>query len=223
MHIKYLAHSAFLVTTEAGVRVLFDPYQSGGFGGALKYGPIREPADVVVTSHRHADHGHTVGLAGKHTVIDGLQLAEQGPRSVAGVSLCAVHTYHDQNKGRDRGENAVIILEADGLRVCHCGDLGHVLTPAQVEGAGRVDVLLLPVGGHFTIDAAEATQVMQQLQPRITIPMHFKTPKVDFPIAPVEKFLAGKTNVRRPGGSELQVTAGSLPSAPEIVVLDPSL
>lgn len=224
MQIKYLAHSSFLVTTEAGTRILFDPYEPGGYDGALRYGAIAEPATVVVTSHDHPDHGHTAGLPGNPDVISGLKLAQSGPRTVADVSLRAVHTYHDQSQGKERGENAMVVLEADGLCLCHAGDLGHTLTPFQGQEVGPIDVLLLPVGGYFTIDAAEATQVYDHLEPRITVPMHYKTPKVDFPIASVEGFLAGKANVRRPGTSELRLASpADLPATPEIVVLEPAL
>lgn len=223
MRIKYLAHSSFLVTTDGGTRVLFDPYEAGGYGGALRYGRIAEPADLVVNSHRHADHGHVAGLPGSPTLVDGLDLAQSGPKTVHGVTLHAVHTYHDPSQGTERGENAVLLLEADGLRLAHLGDLGHPLTPEQARAIGPVDVLLTPVGGHFTIDASQAAQVVSTLAPRVTIPMHFKTARVDFPIGPVDDFLAGKPNVRRAGGSELTVAKGTLPAQPEIVVLEPSL
>lgn len=223
MEIRYLAHSSFLITTDGGTRVLFDPYESGGYGGAMRYGPIRETADVVVNTHRHADHGHTAGLPGKPEAVDGLDLSADGPRAIKDVTLSAVHTFHDPNQGKERGENAVILLKADGLTLAHLGDLGHTLDPVLAHEICPVDILLIPVGGHFTIDAAQATEVMNALRPKITIPMHFKTDRVDFPIAPVEGFLAGKRNVRRPGGSTLSVEKGTLPAQAEIVVLEPSL
>ncbi|MBI3948616.1 MAG: MBL fold metallo-hydrolase [Armatimonadetes bacterium] len=223
MKIRYLAHSSFLVTTAGGARVLFDPCESGGYGGAIKYRPVTEVSDVVVISHEHADHACLAGLAGNPEPIEGLALAKSGPRAVKGVTLRAVHTYHDTSGGQERGENAVTILEADGLRLCHCGDLGHTLTPEKAREIGPVDVLLIPVGGHFTIGPDEAAQVVGSLDPAITIPMHYKTAGVDFPIGPVEDFLAGKANVRRIGGSDLEVTKDSLPLEPEIVVLEPAL
>ncbi len=157
MKIKYLAHSSFLITSDAGTRVLLDPYE---VTERLQYGPIAEPADAVVASHGHGDHAYTAGIPGSPTVIMGLELAKSGPRTVKGVSLRAVHTFHDPNGGQQRGENAVVVVEADGIRVCHCGDLGHTLGPDKVKEIGEVDVLLLPVGGHFTVDASEATRVM---------------------------------------------------------------
>lgn len=224
MKIKYLAHSSFLVTTESGTRVLFDPYEEGAYGGSMRCGVIKEPADIVVASHGHADHCGTAGIPGNPILIHGLELAKSGPQAIKDVSLRAVHTFHDQSGGKERGENAMTILEADGMRLCHAGDLGHVLTEEQVRQVGSLEVLLLPVGGHFTIDAAEATQVMEQLSARITIPMHYKTPDTDFPIAPVEDFLAGKANVRRAGSSELSLPSpAALPALPEVVVLQPAL
>lgn len=223
MKIRYLAHASFLITTANGTRVLFDPYESGGYDGALKYGPITEAADIVVQSHDHADHAHVTDLSGTPLLLKAQNLARQGAQQVKGVSLRAVHTYHDPNQGRERGENAMTLLEADGLRLCHAGDLGHPLSAAQVAAVGPLDVLLLPVGGYFTIDAGEAAGVVAALKPRIAIPMHFKTERVDFPIAPPDAFLAAHANVRRLDASELEVSAGSLPEPTQIVFLRPSL
>jgi L-ascorbate metabolism protein UlaG (beta-lactamase superfamily) len=215
MRIRYLAHSSFLITTDEGTQVLLDPYEAGGYGGAMRYGQITDPADIAINSHNHADHGHTSGLAGAPTVLDGLTLAKNGPRTLKGVTLRALRVFHDPNGGRERGDNAMILLDADGLRLCHCGDLGHTLTDRQVQEIGAVDVLLIPVGGFFTIDAAQATQVMESLHPSITIPMHYKTERVDFPIQPVDGFVAGKQNVRRGMGSEVEVTHENLPAQPD--------
>ncbi len=224
MKIKYLAHSSFLVTTESGTRILFDPYSPGAYSGSMRYGAIRDAADIVVASHEHPDHGGTDSIAGNPVVIHGLQLMKSAPRAIKDITLRAVPTLHDQSGGKERGENALLILEADGMRLCHAGDLGHVLTDEQVRQAGDIQILLLPVGGHFTIDAAEATRVMEQLSPQITIPMHYKTPDIDFPIGPVDDFLAGKSNVRRTDSSELTLPGpDALPATPEVVVLKHSL
>ena len=184
MQIKYLAHSSFLVTTEAGTRILFDPYEPGGYDGALRYGAIAEPATVVVTSHDHPDHGHTAGLPGNPDVISGLKLAQSGPHGGRRFPARRAPPRPEPGQGARRKRDGG--PEADGLCLCHAGDLGHTLTPFQGQEVGPIDVLLLPVGGYFTIDAAEATQVRDRLEPRITVPMHYKTPKVDFPIASVE-------------------------------------
>jgi len=115
------------------------------------------------------------------------------------------------------------VFEADGVRVCHCGDLGHVLTAQQVDAIGRVDVLLVPVGGTFTVDAAGARRVATQLAARVIIPMHYKTEKLGFDIDGVEAFTQGEKNARRIGRAEVEVIADKLPPVPEIWVLEHAL
>jgi L-ascorbate metabolism protein UlaG (beta-lactamase superfamily) len=139
------------------------------------------------------------------------------------VTLRAIHTFHDARKGADRGENAVVAIGLDNVNVIHLGDLGHDLTAEQAAPLGPVDVLLTPVGGHFTIDAQAAWEIVQALKPKIVIPMHVKTPQLDFPIATVDEFLAGKPTVERVGGSDIEVTQEALPAEAKIVALEPAL
>jgi L-ascorbate metabolism protein UlaG (beta-lactamase superfamily) len=213
MKIKYLAHSAFLITTGSGVKIITDPY---AVAGPFKYQPISETADVVTVSHEHGDHNYVKAVKGNPTV-----LRDSG--EAKGIKFKAVMAAHDENGGSQRGNNVVFCFKADGITICHCGDLGHVLTPDQVKALGKVDVLLLPVGGFFTIDAAAATKVWQQLKPAVTIPMHYKTEKADMPISGVEDFLKGKTGVVRCGDSEIELTKEKMPAEPQIMVLKPAL
>jgi len=106
--------------------------------------------------------------------------------------------------------------------VCHLGDLGHLLSTEQASSIGDVDVLLIPVGGHFAIDAQGATRTIDQLRPAVAIPMHYKTPKVDFPIAPLDEFLADKQNVQRTDSSQMTIRADELPEIPQVIVLEPA-
>ncbi len=213
MTIKFLAHASFLITSEDGVRIITDPYESGGYNGALRYGPITDEADIVTVSHDHADHNYVAGVPGNPVVVT--EYTE-----VSGISFRVIGSYHDNAQGAERGPNRIFCFAVDGIRVCHLGDLGHLLSAEQASSIGDVDVLLIPVGGHFTIDAQSATQVIDQLQPSIVIPMHYKTPKVDFPIAPVDEFLAGKQNVERAGTSQVTVRADELGEGPQIIVLE---
>jgi L-ascorbate metabolism protein UlaG (beta-lactamase superfamily) len=139
------------------------------------------------------------------------------------VKIRALPTYHDTSKGSERGNNLLFVIEADGLRVAHFGDLGHVLDAATVKELGPIDVLMLPVGGFYTIDPAEATAVMESVKPAVTIPMHFKTPKCEFPIAPVDEFTKGKKGVSEVKASEIDAAKGSLPKEPSIFVLQYAL
>jgi L-ascorbate metabolism protein UlaG (beta-lactamase superfamily) len=139
------------------------------------------------------------------------------------MSFKGIATYHDPSKGSERGTNTIFTFSVDGLNVCHLGDLGHVLTDKELAEVGPVDILFIPVGGYFTIDSKEATRVGEQIRPKVLIPMHFKTEKCGFPIAPVEDFLKGKTNIKRVKASEVTFDQTSLPSKMEIVVLDHAL
>ncbi|MCX8116472.1 MAG: MBL fold metallo-hydrolase [Desulfobacterota bacterium] len=218
MKIKYYGHAAFLITSDQGTKIILDPYEPGAFGGQLSYGKIPDSADIVLTSHDHADHNHTKGLPGNPEVVKG-----KGVKTVKGISIKGVPTYHDPSKGKERGENVVFNLLVDGLQVCHLGDLGHVLEEKELQEIGPVDILLIPVGGYFTIDAKEATQIVNRMKPRVVIPMHFKTEKCAFPIAPVEDFLKDKPSFKRAGSNEITYNQASLPAQTEIVVLDPAL
>ena len=213
MTIKFLGHASFLITSDEGVRIITDPYESGGYNGALRYGPITDEADIVTISHDHADHNYVAGVPGNPVVIT-------ESTEVSGVSFRVIDSYHDDVKGAERGPNRIFCFQVDGIRVCHLGDLGHLLSTEQATSIGDVDVLLIPVGGHFAIDARGATQTIGQLQPSVVIPMHFKTPKVDFPIAPVDEFLAGKRNVERAVLSQVAIRADELGEGPQIIVLE---
>jgi L-ascorbate metabolism protein UlaG (beta-lactamase superfamily) len=218
MRLKWLGHSAFLLTASDGTRIITDPYVPGSFSGQLQYGPIREKAHAVFVSHHHHDHDGTAKLPGEPAVFDRAGTYKEGSVSIHGFD-----TFHDDSKGAERGHNVVFVFEADGLRVCHCGDLGHVLTANQTAAIGKIDVLLLPVGGTFTVDATAAHVVADQLAARVIIPMHYKTDKLGFDIDGVDAFTQGEQNVKQIGRAEIDISPGTLPATPEIWVLEHSL
>lgn len=219
MEITWLGHAAFLITSSAGVKILTDPYQAGGYGGAVGYGRIEEQVDVVVVSHdHHEDHNAIGDLPGSPEVVKGA-----GTHTAGGFTFVGMPTFHDKSRGTERGNNTVFTFEMDGMRVCHLGDLGHILTDEQAERIGQADVLFIPVGGFFTIDAQEATEVADKISPRLIIPMHYKTEVLGLPIAPVDNFLRGKENVERVTGPEFSITREELPSETRIVVLEHKL
>jgi len=217
MRIRFLGHAAFFITA-GGKKIVMDPYEPGGFGGAIGYGPLAEPADFVTVSHGHADHNYAQMVPGNPQVI-----SQPGREQRGGVLFRALTTYHDANRGAERGGNVVWVIEAEGITLCHLGDLGHMLTAEDAVALGEVNVLLVPVGGTFTIDAKGATAVVNRLRPNIAVPMHYRTPKTKLNLAPVDSFLSGKTKVRQIAGSDLEVSADSLPEPTEIVVLQPAL
>jgi L-ascorbate metabolism protein UlaG (beta-lactamase superfamily) len=218
MKIKWYGHAAFLITSDQGIKIIIDPYEPGAFGGQLSYGKIRDQADIVITSHDHADHNYTKDLPGAPQIVKG-----SGSKTVKGISMKGISTYHDPSKGSERGANTIFTLKMDNIQLCHLGDLGHLLSDKELLEIGPVDILLIPVGGFFTIDPKEATQVAEQIKPKILIPMHFKTEKCGFPIAPVEDFLKGKTNIKRPKVSEATFDKATLPQQMDIVVLEHAL
>jgi L-ascorbate metabolism protein UlaG (beta-lactamase superfamily) len=215
MKVKWLGHSCFLVTSKGGVRIITDPY---AVGGDIKYSPIKETADIVVVSHGHSDHSNVSAVQGKPAVVEG-----SGTKTARGIQFRGIAAYHDASHGEQRGPNTIFCFNVDGLKLCHLGDLGHVLNPGQVNEIGAIDILFIPVGGFYTIDAPVASQVCDQLKPKVVIPMHFKTPRCVYPIAGVEDFLKGKKNVRKVGDSEAEFERERLPVATEIVLLQPAL
>jgi L-ascorbate metabolism protein UlaG (beta-lactamase superfamily) len=215
MKIKWLGHACFLLTSSGGFRVITDPY---AVGGGINYSPIRETADVVLVSHDHGDHNNVSALQGKPEVVKG-----SGTRTVRRIRFKGVATSHDTSQGSERGPNTAFCFTLDNLNLCHLGDLGHALSPVQVTEIGAVDILFIPVGGFFTIDAVVATLVCDQLKPRIAVPMHFKTPECAYPIASVDDFLKGKKDVRKIAGSEMELGRKDLPTDTEIVLLQPAL
>jgi len=214
MKLTYYGHSSFLVETREGTRVILDPYRSGSFDNALRYAPIDEPADVVIATHEHDDHGATDTIPGKPLV-----LVHPTSQTVDGLRITGVEVAHDEAGGSKRGRNTIVVLDDGDVRLVHLGDLGHLLDKAAIEAIGRVDVLMIPVGGFFTIDEKEAAAVVESLHPRIVIPMHYKTDKVDFPIAPVDGFLKTQDGAERSEASTLEFTSETLPQGRSTIVL----
>lgn len=215
MKVRWLGHACFLIVSAEGVRIITDPYE---VGGGINYSPINETADIVVVSHDHADHNNVSAVKGKPEVVKG-----RGVKKVRGIDFKGVGVYHDETKGQQRGANVIFCFSVDGIKLCHLGDLGHDLTAEQAMDIGQVDVLLLPVGGFYTIDANTAGRVGDRLKPKVIIPMHFKTTKCDYPITGVEDFVKGRENVRRLDSSEVELVAKDLPLSTEIIVLKPAL
>lgn len=218
MKLKYLGHAAFELDLSDGRSIVFDPYESGSYDGALAFGPIEGPHDIAIVSHDHPDHRFEGVISRADTVWD-----KAGEIEIGGVRITSIPTFHDESEGSERGTNLISIVEADGVRVAHLGDLGHMITKSDVPALEGVDVMIIPIGGYFTIDAATAKAVVEEFSPKIVVPMHYKSEKCGFPIAPVEDFtmLMGAFNMA--GGSELDLTAEALPVDQKLIILDPAL
>jgi L-ascorbate metabolism protein UlaG (beta-lactamase superfamily) len=206
--ITWLGLSCFRIRGSQAV-IITDPFPPG-----LGYTLGKQTADIVTVSHPHPSHSYDQGINSEHRLVKG-----PGEYEISGVLILGISTYHDSVKGQSRGKNTIYLMEIDGVNVLHLGDLGHVLSDEQVEEIGNVDVLLLPVGGVSTINAAMAAEVMRKLEPRVVIPMHYKTDKSSRDLEPVENFLKemGQTQVEpRP---KLNVSRTNLPLTTEVVVL----
>jgi L-ascorbate metabolism protein UlaG (beta-lactamase superfamily) len=215
MKIKYIAHSCFLFTSSNGLRVMMDPYKAGGYDGAIGYAPIRDEADIVVVTHDHPDHSAVEDVLG-------YPLTVRVPANARGVRFEMVEAPHDSDSGKRRGMVRIFLFEMDSIRVCHLSDLGDLLDDSRLKQIGKVDVLLVPVGGTYTLDGEKATQVIRDIRPALAIPMHFKTPRIGFPLDPLDSFLKHCAEARRPMRSEIEISAGSLPKSTSVVVLEPS-
>jgi L-ascorbate metabolism protein UlaG (beta-lactamase superfamily) len=214
MKIRWLGHSSFLITAADGTRIITDPY---GVFPDLHYAQIEETADIVVISHKHGDHFGAKVKGNPKMVMDG------GRKKVGNIEFNGLDTYHDTAKGSQRGTNTVFCFTVDEVRLCHLGDLGHLLSGPEIAEIGRVHVLMIPVGGFYTIDAATASKICDQLKPKVIIPMHYSNDKCAFPISGVDDFLKGKANVKRLNTSDLELKGGQLPLATEIIVLKHAL
>lgn len=179
MKIRWFGHSCFLLESEQGTKIITDP-----FDGSVGYNIPEIESDIITVSHDHYDHNYTEGVQGNPKIIDDVQQYE-----IQDVKIEGFPAFHDDVKGAERGPVIIYVIDIDGLRVCHVGDLGHLLSKSQLEEIGKIDILFVPVGGTFTLDAKGAKGLVEQFEPKLVIPMHFKTPAISMPIDPVDKFI----------------------------------
>ncbi|MBI2850651.1 MAG: MBL fold metallo-hydrolase [Chloroflexi bacterium] len=213
MKIKWFGQSAFLITAANGTRIITDPYTPSE---RIPYKEIKEPADIVTVSHGHGDHSNVAAVSGNPTVV-------KSTSEVKGIKITSIAAFHDASGGSQRGDMTIFCFDIDGIRVCHVGDLGHSLSDKQVAEIGKVDILLVPVGGNFTIDANVATEVYAKLDAKVVIPMHYRNERCpNFPVAGVDEFIKGKTRVTKLEVSEVEFKSGFLPETAQIVVLTPA-
>jgi L-ascorbate metabolism protein UlaG (beta-lactamase superfamily) len=209
MDITWYGHSCFRLS-ERGVVIVTDPPSD-----ELGYSRPRIRADVVTISHDHPGHNNRIGFRGGPHFFDG-----PGEYEVKGVFITGIIAYHDSRRGAVRGRNVIFVFDFDGLTVCHLGDLGHVPTQSQVEALGDVDVLLIPVGGVHTVDASKATEVISLIEPRLVIPMHYKTRLGTAKLQTVDKFFKEMGLDPLAAQPELSISKSSLPEETQVVLLD---
>jgi L-ascorbate metabolism protein UlaG (beta-lactamase superfamily) len=193
MQISWLGHACFQITTQNGknglVKIVIDPFDK-------KIG-LRMPkieAGILLISHNHYDHNNKNAIKGDYFLIDG-----PGEYEVKGVYIEGISAFHDEKEGQERGVVTIFRIESEGIKVCHFSDFGQKnLTTEQEEKIGEVDVLMIPVGGVYTIGPKTAWQIVQQIEPKIVIPMHYKLPGLNIEIKGVKEFLkeAGQEGVQ---------------------------
>ena len=169
MEISYLGHSCFKVKSKTGV-VVTDPYWPMG---SLKLPTVS--ADVVTLSHQHKDHNNAEAVAGTARRERPFVITAPGEYEVEGISVFGYPTYHDGKEGTERGGNVIYVIQAEGLRILHLGDLGHPLSEKLLDDLDTIDVVMVPVGGYYTIDGKTASDVVAAIEPSYVLPMHYKT------------------------------------------------
>ncbi len=198
MKIEYFGHSCFRVTAQNGTSWVCDPYTKVGYEL-----PFALLADIVTVSHGHFDHNYVTGVQGVQRIFDATDSF-----SYNGVVGYAINSFHDDKKGALRGENLIFMLDIDGVTFCHLGDLGEPCSEALIRAIGKVHVLMLPVGGTYTIDAMQAKAYVDALRPNVIIPMHYKTLDSIIDITDADAFLTAfdKHNIERVG-KKINITA----------------
>ena len=205
MNIRYLGHSCFQLIGQEGVCVLTDPYK--GVGYEL---PATTSADIVTISHTHFDHNNLGCVKGVKAVCSEVKRYE-----INGVEIQGFDTFHDKNQGFLRGKNTVYKIQMDGICFCHLGDIGEDLSDSIIKRIGKCDVLLIPVGGTYTIDAKEAKKYVQAIMPKIVIPMHYLPEDGALDIADGTEFLSGFGDVEKYLDGEYVLNVEMLKSMPE--------
>ncbi|AWI07585.1 MBL fold metallo-hydrolase [Clostridium drakei] len=208
MIITWLGHSSFLIEDSHGRKVLTDPFDK-----SVGYKLFEGDVDLVTVSHHHFDHDYTEKI-NYDNLID-----KSGFFNLSDIPVTGIPSYHDKVKGAKRGENIIFILNIDGYKVCHLGDLGYILSPEEIQSLGHIDVLFIPIGGNYTIDGKEASQVAKSINSPIVIPMHYKTPLLSFELEGLENFLTYMKNGEKVGSNKL-IIEGSLENKSIVKILN---
>ncbi len=212
MYINWLGQSCFKLQDKIGpdgVLLVTDPY-SDEIGLKMP----RFEADIVTVSHGHFDHNNTGAIRGNPFIID-----TAGEYDIKGVFVEGVESWHDSKAGGERGKNIIYRIEMEDISITHLGDLGHILDTKQLEKLEGTDILLIPVGGKYTIDAAKAVEVISQIEPRIVVPMHYKVPGLKADLDGVDKFVK-ELGLKPRAEEKLKITKKDLPQEDmELVVL----
>jgi len=216
MTIIWHGHSFFQILIprkEISVKIAIDPYDE-----QIGLKPPSLEADILLITHNHHDHNNIKAIKGTPFLISG-----PGEYEIKGVFIQGIFSFHDNAQGKERGENTIYTLESEGIKVCHLGDLGQKeLTDEQLEKIGNVDILMIPIGGVYTISAKEATKVISQIEPKIVIPMHYQIPKLKIKLESLDKFLK-MMGIKSPEVSKkISISQKNLPTeGMKVIILKP--
>lgn len=210
MKIEYFGHACFKITDKNGVSVVTDPYTRIGYEL-----PENFTADIVTVSHSHFDHNYIAGVSGNPEII-----TDTSTKTVKGIEIEGVFSWHDGQNGLLRGENRIYKLKADGITLCHLGDLGEEVTENLVEKIGKVDVLCIPIGATYTINASQAKAYIEAIQPKMVIPMHYKLPDCTIDITDEKPFLRLFSGIKYAGGKAIEIEEFSFTKETQIVVME---
>jgi L-ascorbate metabolism protein UlaG (beta-lactamase superfamily) len=208
--IKWFGHACFRLRAREAT-ILMDPVPR-----SLGYRVDKQRADIVTLSHDHPGHNATEIISGDYKVVRG-----PGEYEMDEVFITGIRTYHDDNRGEERGRNTAYVFEVENMTICHLGDLGHSLTPEHVEALTSVDILIVPVGGGPVLDAARASEVVGQIEPKIVIPMQFQTNLGDKDRDGLDRFLKEMAVHDVTPVDKLTVRPSDLGETTEVVVLEP--
>jgi L-ascorbate metabolism protein UlaG (beta-lactamase superfamily) len=217
---KWFGQACFLIVTSNNTKIITDPVTMGDYSV-----PKEIKADIVTVSHEHFDHNKVEAVSGNPIILRGLTSGAKEfakiDRTIKNVRIYTVPSYHDKVQGKKRGLNAVFVFEFDGIRVAHLGDLGETFSNEQINKIGKIDVLMIPVGGKYTIYGKDADMIISQLKPKLIVfPMHFKTDVADFLPYSANDFVKGKENIKRIDGNYYKLDLNNLPKKLEYVILN---
>ncbi len=213
--IIFNGHSCFSIKTNSGQTIVIDPYDPETTGLKLP----KLAADLVLSTHSHPDHNFFKGVIG----VNGEPFRVSGPGEyeVAGTLIRGINSYHDENKGSERGRNTIYIINVESVNICHMGDFGQKkLTEAQLEDVGDVDILMIPVGGVFTVDGKDAIEIIAQIEPKMVIPMHYKEEALKYELGTLDEFIKQMGLLQVEPVKKITVKKDRLPEELQVVVME---
>ena len=208
MKLKYFAHACFSLSYADGTVLVTDPYDQ-----SVTYPPCDIACTAALVSHDHFDHNHVESLSGEFATVK-----TAGEHSVGSLKITATPSFHDPEEGALRGSNLLFRIEGEGLSVAHLGDLGHLPNEEQLSALQGLDVLMLPIGGTYTITTPQACELIRTLRPKVAVAMHFRTDDYEINISTPDQFIADMQAARMP--REIEITKENIAALPPVIIMN---